>query len=150
MRAGMGLMWQKWDTSGQTHKITQTQEALREKNKMKSDHYILSLNEWENNSAMNRNPGEKMSLWSQGGTQEKSTKTIERKGWTFGNRTGPRFRSQSFRFRVFCRMLALQASTTNKIPKRGVTKKNLKECLGLRCKSKRKSTVKKPRKNFYL
>lgn len=56
----------------------------------------------------------------------------------------------SFRFRVFCRMLALQASTINKIPKRGVTKKNLKEYLGLRCKTKRKSMVKKPRKSFHL
>lgn len=77
------------------HKIMQTQEALRKKNKKKPDHYIVNLNEWEDSSAMNRNPGEKMSLWSQGDTQGRSTKTLERRGWAFGKRTGPRFSSQS-------------------------------------------------------
>lgn len=57
MRASLGLTWQVWDTLGQTHKMMQTQEALREKDKEKSSHYLWNLSEWKNNTAMNRNPG---------------------------------------------------------------------------------------------
>ena len=93
-----GLGW-GWCGSNGTlrgkHKIMQTQEALRRKKKKKPDHSIVNLNEWEDSSATNRNPGEKMSLWSQGDTQGRSTKTSERRAWALGKRTGPRFSSQS-------------------------------------------------------
>ena len=55
MRVSLGLTWQEWDTLGQTHKMMQTQEALREKEK--PSHYLWNLSEWKNNTAMNRSPG---------------------------------------------------------------------------------------------